>query len=161
MDATANALDKEASFKGADYDAIMNAFAAALETIDSNLTETETALNTMLNEALSEINGARDAFDLDRYQLNSRNRGPDGNPLPYPGVTANIAMDEASASIVSTNMDRITESLQGAIADLGTQPASTPSPRPAGIGVSSTVTALTEIPRFCSLKFPTLGRSAA
>ena len=85
VDATANALDKEASFKGADYDAIMNAFAAALETIDSNLTETETALNTMLNEALSEINGARDAFDLDRYQLNSRNRGPDGNPLPYPG----------------------------------------------------------------------------
>lgn len=138
------ATEAAAALEGSSYDELMTSLEGTLETLATKIKDRESALNTMMNEALETINASPAEFDLDKYSL------VEGD---YPGTAEMIDIKQYRADLVSGAMKDIGESLAGAKASLESISASNPSPRHSTIGAGSTGTHTAA----CALKELTLG----
>lgn len=121
--------DSKVDVEGASYSGILSSLQEALQKLDDSITAQETALNKALNEATSTMRGDLGSYDLDAVVLGE-----------FPRTDGSMEMDRTDAAIVSDNMQLVVDDLGQALAAIGSAPASSPTPRGSGIGVSSTGT---------------------
>lgn len=123
------AVNADVAVGGSSYDEILGSLRDALQTLSGTIRSQEQALDSALREAASAMTAEPASYDLDAVELAN-----------YPLGDGAMRMDETDAGIVSDNMGLVHEQLTEAAAALGTGPSSSPTPRQAGIGLSSTGT---------------------
>lgn len=119
-------LPRSTSVEGSTYGKILGSLQSALNDLNTTLSRQEQALNDMMVKSAATMQGTPKDFNLDVYPL-----------VEYPAADGTIDIDRTDATIVSGNMTRIEDALQQARNELGSAPASNPTPRGAGIGYSS------------------------
>lgn len=114
---------------GESYEDILASLSDALDKLNATITTQEEILNDAMQEAIAAMTSDAQSYNLDAFQLGE-----------YPLGDGSMRMDVTDAGIVSDNMRLVHEELAEAASTIGTGPASSPTPRSAGIGVAPTGT---------------------
>jgi hypothetical protein len=124
-----SAVNASVAVSGDSYSSILDSLIESLDKLNATIRTQESELTSALDEATSQMTADAAGYNLDRVALGD-----------YPLGDGSMRMDSTDAGIVSDNMRIVHDELIEASSALGTGPTSAPTPRHAGIGMSSTGT---------------------
>lgn len=118
--------DGSVGVSGGSYESILESLETALEQLSESIRKQEEALSASMNEAASTMNAKIADYNLDAVDLGD-----------YQVEDDTMAMDKTDATMVSSNMTLVEEALGSVVSTFGSPPASNPTPRSWGVGVST------------------------